>query len=119
MNSKVRSLISFFEANLHRQIKMAEIIVLADLSPSRGNNLFKAEFGKSPGQYLKELRMQKARLLLESTPMKIKQVRLAVGYRDHRHFFQDFKKRFGLTPSEYREHYLNAAVTETEARRKQ
>ena len=118
MNSKVRSIVNFLEANLHRQIKMAEMTALVGLSASRVDNLFKAEFGKSPGQYLKDLRMQKARLLLETTTMKIKQIRLAVGYRDHSHFFQDFKKRFGLTPSEYREHYLTVTQTESETRRK-
>ena len=112
MNPKVRSVINFFHANLHRQIRMAEIAALAGLSHSRVVNLFKAETGQSPVQYLKALRLEKARGFLETTGLQIKQVRLAVGYQDHRNFFRDFKKQFGLTPSEYRARCLAAALTE-------
>lgn len=63
--------------------------------------------------------MEKARGLLETTALRIKQVRLAVGYQSHHHFFQDFKKQFGLTPSKYREQYLTVTVTKSEPTRKQ
>lgn len=114
MNRKVRSIVDFLNANLHRQIRMAEITALTGLSRSRVANLFKAEFGKSPLQYLREVRLEKARLLLETTTERIKQIRFAVGYRDHRDFFRDFKKQFGLTPSEYRAQCLAATLTERE-----
>lgn len=114
MNRTIRSVIDYFEANLHRQIRMAEISTLSGLSHSRLDHLFKAEAGQSPTQYLQELRLKKACQLLETTTMRIKQVRLAVGYQDHRDFFRDFKKQFGLTPSQYRARCLAAAVPEGE-----
>ncbi|MEN3335526.1 MAG: AraC family transcriptional regulator [Blastocatellia bacterium] len=113
MNSKVRSIVNFLNANLHRQIRMAEITALVGLSHSRVHDLFKAELGISPMQYLKRLRLEKARALLENSAMKIKQIRLEVGYQDHRDFFRDFKKQFGLTPSEYRAQCLATALTES------
>ncbi|MEN3334623.1 MAG: hypothetical protein V7641_3988 [Blastocatellia bacterium] len=90
MNPKVRSIVKFLNANWHRQIRMAEITALVGLARSRVDDLFKAEFGRSPLQYLRELRLEKARVLLETTTLRIKQVRLAVGYQGHRHFFQDW-----------------------------
>ena len=106
MNPKIRSVLAFFDANLHRQIRVVEVTELSGLSHSRLDHLFKAEVGQSPTQYLQELRLKKARQLLETTSMKITQVGLAVGYQDHSHFFRNFKKRFGLTPSEFRTQHL-------------
>lgn len=107
MNPKVRSIRSFLIANLHRQIRKAEIAALVSLSGSRVDHLFKAELGQSPMQYLQALRLEKACHLLETTTMKITQVGAAVGYQDHSHFFRNFKKQFGLTPSEHRMRHLN------------
>lgn len=102
MNWKIQGVIEFFAANLHRQIRLAEISEGTSLSPSRLHNLFKAELGLPPMQYLKSLRMEKACALLQDPAMKIKQIQLAVGYRDRRCFLRDFKKHFGQTPSQYR-----------------
>jgi len=106
MNPKIRSVIAFFDANLHRQIRMTEITALTDLSHSRLDYLFRAGVGQTPTQYLQELRLKKACRLLETTDLKITQVGLAVGYQDHSHFFRNFKRRFGLTPSQYRTQHL-------------
>jgi AraC-like DNA-binding protein len=57
-------------------------------------------------QYHKELRLEKAGQLLEGLSLTIKQIRLEVGYQDHSHFFRDFKKHFGMTPSQYRARYI-------------
>jgi transcriptional regulator GlxA family with amidase domain len=102
MNPKVRTVIEFMKANLHRQLTLEEIVERTGLSHSRINDLFKIELGKSPMQYHKSLKLEKARELLANSVMKIKQIRLAVGYQDHAHFFRDFKRHFGLTPSQYR-----------------
>jgi transcriptional regulator GlxA family with amidase domain len=107
MNPKIRSVIAFFDANLHRQIRMIEVAELSGLSHSRLDHLFKAEVGQSPTQYLQELRLKKACQILEATSLKITLVGLAVGYQDHSHFFRNFKKRFGLTPSQYRTQHLD------------
>jgi AraC family transcriptional regulator, arabinose operon regulatory protein len=66
---------------------------LVFLSPSRLAHLFKAETGVSPMRYLKTQRMQKAKLLLETTPLSIKEVMIYVGVNDKSHFIKDFKKR--------------------------
>ncbi|MFL6274418.1 MAG: helix-turn-helix transcriptional regulator [Blastocatellia bacterium] len=111
MNWKIQKVIEFFAANLHRQIHMAEISNVVGLSPSRLHDLFKAELGMPPMQYLKTLRMEKACVLLQDPAMKIKQVQLAIGYQDQRYFLRDFKKQFGLTPSQYRARQVAALLT--------
>jgi two-component system response regulator YesN len=47
--------------------------------------------------------MRKAVELVETTFLSIKEIRNRVGMRDKRHFAEDFKKAFGVTPTRYRE----------------
>jgi transcriptional regulator GlxA family with amidase domain len=73
-----------------------------NLSPRRLAELFKAEMGVSPTQYLRSLRMQKAQALLESSFLTVKEVSFQSGFRDVSHFVRDFKQRYGMTPREFR-----------------
>jgi two-component system response regulator YesN len=50
--------------------------------------------------------MQKARELLENTFLTVKEIMLRVGVKDKSHLTRDFKKVYGLSPSNYRSQYL-------------
>jgi transcriptional regulator GlxA family with amidase domain len=73
-----------------------------NLSPRRLAELFKADMGVSPTQFLRSLRMQKAQSLLESSFLTVKEVSFQSGFRDVSHFVRNFKQRYGMTPSEFR-----------------
>lgn len=64
---------------------------------------FKNRFGRSPGQFLKELRMQEAvRLLKEKNDYSIEQIARQTGYTNSSYFGKVFRKQFGLSPDEFR-----------------
>lgn len=73
------------------------------LSPSYVCTLFKTETGKTLNQYITEYRMERAKEMLEDLRYKISEVSVTVGYSDGNYFGKIFKKKFGLSPSEYRE----------------
>jgi len=77
------------------------------LSPSRLSQLFKAETGMSPMQYLRTLRMRQAEDLLQTTFLSVKEIAFLSGASDVSHFVRDFKRHFGLTPSEFRDERLS------------
>jgi two-component system, response regulator YesN len=106
MNRPVQSAIKFIEDNLCREITLTEIAQSVNLSSSRLRHAFKVETGMSLLQYVKSLRMQKAKILLENSHLMIKQITAEIGVNDQSHFVRDFKKYFGLTPTQYRELYL-------------
>jgi len=89
-------------SNLEHQLTLDGFSLLAKLSKSRMRDLFMAETSTSPGRDLKALRMKKARELLESTSLSVREIRVEVGMQDHSHFARGFKKMCGLTPSQYR-----------------
>lgn len=69
---------------------------------------FKVHFQKTPLVYLHDLRLENAReMLQDATNFEcIKEIAYRVGLTDESHFTRDFKKKFGLTPTEYRIHFF-------------
>ena len=112
MDYRVRRAIALAEKYLQRGWSPARLAESVNLSPSRLNQLFKQETGMPPAKYLRELKMQRARELLETTHLSVKQVMARVGVTDESHFVRDFKKTCGLTPARYRERFQNGRQDE-------
>ena len=58
-------------------------------------------------QYLKALRLEKACELLGTTYLSVKEIAVQVGLNDASHFVRDFKKVYGLTPTQHRNNRFN------------
>jgi transcriptional regulator GlxA family with amidase domain len=72
---------------------------------------FRAATGMTLIEYLQNLRVEKAKRLLEESAMPIDEISAAAGYEDASFFRRLFKRRMGLTPSQYRKMFqpvLNA-----------
>jgi AraC family transcriptional regulator of arabinose operon len=106
MDQRVQSVIAIMRMHLHNDLSLEELSRSVNLSSSRLRHLFKAESGVSPVQYLKSCRMKRAKELIETTFLNVKQIMDRVGVRDKRHFTEDFKKAYGLTPARYRMRHL-------------
>lgn len=102
VDPRVQEIIDSMNDDLRRDLSLTEMAGFACLSPSRFSHLFKVGTGESPGRYLKQLRMERAIELLETTSMKIKDIRDTVGVGDASHFVREFKKLNGASPTEYR-----------------
>ena len=64
------------------------------------SKIFKAETGDTPIRYLINIRLEKAKELLENGwEGSIQEVAMEVGYDDAYHFSKLFKKRYGVSPS--------------------
>lgn len=116
MEYRIEKVISLMRANLHRRFTLREMARAVHVSPEHLCRLFKAEAGSPPTKYFKALRMQKARELLETTPLNIKEIIALIGVKDASHFVRDFEATYGLTPVRYRANYHNGCV---EGRRNQ
>lgn len=103
MDQRIQVIITLMETQPHRDLSLESMAQSVNLTVSRFRHLFKAETGISPVKYLKLLRMQKAGELVGTTFLSIKEIMNRVGVRDKRHFTEDFKKTYGVTPTRYRE----------------
>ena len=59
--------------------------------------------GLSPSDFLRQVRMQRARQLIVKSRQSVAQIAYSVGFTDPKYFTKCFKKDTGMTPSEYKE----------------
>ena len=108
MDQRVRAAIDFMNTNLHRKITPIEIAEAVRLSPSHLRYIFRTETDTSLAHYLKELRLQRAKHLLETTFLSVKELAATVGISRVSHFVRDFKTAYRVTPARYAERYRSA-----------
>ncbi|CAK7192369.1 Arabinose operon regulatory protein [Commensalibacter sp. Nvir] len=72
------------------------------LSPSRISHLFKENMGVSISVWREDQRMNRAKFLLQTTPLSICQIAQELGYKDQFYFSRVFKNKIGLSPKKFR-----------------
>jgi AraC-like DNA-binding protein len=92
----------FIKDNLHRDVSVSEMAVIASLSRSHFTRLFTESEGLTPNTYLEDLRLKTATQLLRTGTMSVKETAFACGYYDVNYFCRVFKRRMGITPGEFR-----------------
>jgi transcriptional regulator GlxA family with amidase domain len=98
------------EATLHEGFRLDELAASLAVSERTLNRRFKQATGLAPLAYLQNLRIEVAKQLLESRPIALDTVSQRVGYSDISTFRQLFKRKTGLSPSEYQTRFARAAV---------
>src|SRR5688500_7382869 len=117
MDPRVRIALALMQENVEGAWSPDTLARAVNLSPSRFQHLFKTEVGMAPAHYLRVLRMEQARKLLQTSLLTVKQIMSGVGVEDKSHFAREFKKAYGLTPSAYRAAHLLAEEVKTLARK--
>lgn len=84
------------------ELCLSEFAQSVNLSVWRLSHLFKIDIGMPPMRYLRLLRMERAKDLLESSFLSVKEIGFRVGLTDESHFVRDFKATYGLSPASYR-----------------
>ena len=79
-----------------------ELAQIAGMSTARYQLAFRKYYGTTPYEYLKELRLNQALILLKNSDYGIATIAAKVGYHNSGHFAKLFKKAYGLGPREYR-----------------
>ncbi|WP_028551176.1 response regulator [Paenibacillus sp. UNC451MF] len=92
----------YIQNHYHQDITLQEIANHFYLSREYISRKFKQEFKVNLSDYLSDIRVEKAKLLLLNPHLRIAQVAEMVGYDDEKYFSKVFKKTVGLSPNEYR-----------------
>src|SRR5215213_2459329 len=94
------------------ELSLGEFAQSVNLSVWRLCHIFKSEVGMPPIRYLRLLRMERAKDLLESSFLSVKEIAFQVGLNDESHFVRDFKSTYGYPPALYRSQFKNNARPE-------
>lgn len=96
----VEQIVNYFEDHYNEKISLDHIAENMYLSPFYISKIFKSETGDTPIRHLINIRLEKAKELLETGQgSSIQEVAATVGYDDAYHFSKLFKKRYGISPS--------------------
>ena len=96
----------YLNDNYNKSISNEMLSALFGFVPSYISKIFRNQTGVSPSEYLTNLRIDKAKNLLDTRKdLLIKEVSLLVGYNDPYYFSKAFKKITGLWPSQYQEEH--------------
>ena len=94
------------------ELSLTEFAQSVNLSVWRLCHIFKSDVGMPPIRYLRLLRMERAKGLLESSFLSVKEIEFQVGLNDESHFVRDFKSTYGYSPALYRSRFRNNGAEE-------
>ena len=95
--------IAYFIDNANiNEISLEKICKEFNFSKNHIINIFKKEFGVTPIKYINNLKIQRARYLLEVTSDTLESIALKSGFNDYSHFYKQFYAETGVSPSIWR-----------------
>ncbi len=101
-NLYIREAENFIRFHYDSNISIKSLADSLNLSVEYFSRLFKVETGLTPGEMIKNYRIEKACSLLANTNLSISEISNCIGIQDQRYFSKLFKKNIGCTPSLYR-----------------
>ena len=108
---RVQLMMQYIHENYNHEISLDEIASHIGISKSTALNLFQRFIHTTPVSYLIGYRLQAASWLLKNTNKKVKSIAYESGFHNVDYFCRVFKKRYQLTPSEYRCMHLKNSIT--------
>lgn len=97
------ALVEFLSDGLDSEIHLDGLAVLAGMPVHAFISAFRRAFHTTPYQFLLDLRIDRAKMLLMSSAASIAEIASAVGFSTPSHFATAFRKRVGISPSAYRD----------------
>jgi len=105
MDFRIYRVIEFLKAHFGEELTEQSLADGIGMTREHFGRLFRAETGYSPMTFLRDLRFEAARSMLEAESypdFSVKQVAMNVGIHDMSHFVREFEKRFGYSPRQYK-----------------
>jgi AraC-like DNA-binding protein len=84
-------------------VSCTELSDLIKMDKYRFIRNFKAQTGKTPYEYLLDLKIEKAKKMLKLNDCSITEISMLCGFSSHSHFTSTFKKKIGISPTKYRQ----------------
>jgi len=102
-DTSIEVAIDFIREHYSEDISLEKVASIVYLNPVYFSQLFKQKTGQGYKDYVIRLRLERAKELLLNPRLRLADIAERVGYQDVRHFTTLFRKRFDLTPTEYRQ----------------
>ena len=98
--SRISTIVDDLQNHLEKEINIDDLAKRANMSRANFHKKFKEIYNDSPIQYIKKIRLNKARQYIMFDKMKIVEASSKVGYESPAQFSREFKNHFGFPPSD-------------------
>ena len=103
-DERLNEIMNIIQGN-YQSVTLDDLADELHLSKPYISKYIKDKSGKTFGEIVKNVRMKKSRTLLKNSNMNVENIAEAVGYKNVEHFTRIFKKKYGMTPMQFRNHH--------------
>lgn len=100
---QLASVLQYVDGHLHDKLTVEQLAAKVHLHVDYFSRLFLSIVGVRPIDYIINKRLERAQLLIMTSPMALKEIAESVGIPSIYYFSRLFKRRFGIPPGQYRE----------------
>lgn len=98
--------IEFLTANYNQSYSLDDVAKVANLSPYHFIRVFKVQMGKTPYDFVLEMKIEKAKEMLRFSDSLVTEICYMCGFNNPSHFATVFKRKVGCLPTEYRKNFI-------------
>jgi len=102
-DNEINAVLNYLEKNYYKKVTLEEVAEYVNISPFYLSKIFKKHTGVNFIEYLTNLKIEKAKELLEYTDMPVINIAIELSFNEPNYFARVFRKTAGMTPSKYRE----------------
>ena len=102
LNKITPEVLQYIKKNYNKKITLKELAKHSFYNAAYFSTIFKECFGKTPLEYINEIRIEKAVQLMKQTDLTIEEICHRVGYSNKKHFYKIFRDATGTTPNNFR-----------------
>ncbi|MBI5775616.1 MAG: AraC family transcriptional regulator [Verrucomicrobia bacterium] len=104
--ARLRRVLEFVSQHCHESVAQPDVARVAGMSVGRFREFFKETTGWGFGDYLRDLRLERAARMLRETSKSVAIIAQINGFADQSHLQRLFKAKHGISPLAYRKHHL-------------
>jgi AraC-like DNA-binding protein len=97
----VQRMQNYIDKHIMEEITLNQLSKASGYSQWHSARIFKKLLGKTPFEYIRELRLSKAALMLRDEPIKVIDVAFDFVFNSHEGFTKAFSRQFGISPRKY------------------
>lgn len=108
--------VEYIHANSGKKLAVDEMAGIAHMSPSNFSRVFKKEMGRPPMDYLKQVRLERAKKLLLAGDRSITEIALECGFNSPAYLSACFYRQFNMSPTGYRKGLKKGVISKKDNR---
>lgn len=105
-NINLDSVLTYISENLEKDLSVSFLADFCNLSRDHFSRSFKKQYNIRPSNYVQNLRIERAMLLLITTNYSVEEISLKVGFESYIYFLRFFKQNTNKSPKEFRKEHM-------------